>query len=91
MAPLGHMPYFRKGLLPCNNCWLFETEYCEFKVWFRNTAAGRVDPNSCACAVQSCGKCKQVVYCSPACQKEHWKAKHKASCAQMQPQSLVRL
>ncbi|KAJ9520159.1 hypothetical protein QJQ45_030082 [Haematococcus lacustris] len=26
-----------------------------------------------------CGRCREVTYCSPACQKKHWKA-HKASC-----------
>ena len=27
-----------------------------------------------------CGRCRAVVYCSPACQKVHWKAGHKREC-----------
>ena len=27
-----------------------------------------------------CGRCLAVVYCSPACQKAHWKAGHKREC-----------
>lgn len=27
-----------------------------------------------------CGRCRESWYCSPACQKEHWKAGHKSKC-----------
>lgn len=30
--------------------------------------------------IHRCANCKQVRYCSPTCQKEHWKAGHKAKC-----------
>ena len=33
-------------------------------------------------AVQRCGGCRSVVYCSRACQKVHWKT-HKAACRQL--------
>ena len=28
---------------------------------------------------KKCGRCKKTVYCSPECQRSHWKA-HKAEC-----------
>ena len=31
-------------------------------------------------AVQSCSKCKAVVYCDAKCQKKDWKARHKRLC-----------
>ena len=30
-----------------------------------------------------CGACHSVVYCSKACQKEHWKSTHKQECKQL--------
>jgi len=30
-----------------------------------------------------CGRCHQAVYCSPECQKRHWKPVHKAACAEL--------
>ncbi|KAI9318686.1 hypothetical protein BX666DRAFT_1930632 [Dichotomocladium elegans] len=31
---------------------------------------------------KKCGKCQRVSYCSRECQKEHWKAGHKAVCSE---------
>mmetsp|Transcript_99958 Transcript_99958/g.182327 ORF Transcript_99958/g.182327 Transcript_99958/m.182327 type:complete len:512 (-) Transcript_99958:272-1807(-) len=31
-------------------------------------------------APASCGRCKAVSYCGPACQRAHWKAGHKSVC-----------
>ncbi|MQM02528.1 hypothetical protein Taro_035297 [Colocasia esculenta] len=28
-----------------------------------------------------CGRCRAVVYCSPACQKQHWKETHRGICS----------
>ena len=33
-------------------------------------------------SLKRCGGCKQVQYCSTACQKKHWKAQHKHECKQ---------
>ena len=33
--------------------------------------------------LKSCSGCKVATYCSLACQKKHWKARHKAECAQL--------
>lgn len=30
--------------------------------------------------LQTCSRCKSVNYCSAACQREHWRAGHKADC-----------
>ncbi|KAJ9528228.1 hypothetical protein QJQ45_014207, partial [Haematococcus lacustris] len=49
------------------------------------SAAGSEAAQCCAqCGTASeellkCGRCREVTYCSPACQKKHWKA-HKATC-----------
>lgn len=31
-------------------------------------------------ALLMCGRCRSVAYCSPACQRAHWKAGHKTAC-----------
>ena len=38
--------------------------------------------------LKRCSRCKQVAYCSTTCQKQHWKAAHKAVC---QPPSAPQL
>ena len=35
-----------------------------------------------AVALQLCGQCKQVAYCSRPCQKKHWKGGHKQLCTE---------
>lgn len=30
--------------------------------------------------LKRCANCRLVLYCSPACQRKHWKAGHKAEC-----------
>ena len=32
------------------------------------------------CKVKLCSRCEKVGYCSPDCQKKHWKAHHKKEC-----------
>ena len=34
---------------------------------------------------QVCSKCREVRYCSPECQRAHWKAGHKSTCAPKPP------
>ncbi|CAK9062849.1 unnamed protein product [Durusdinium trenchii] len=52
-----------------------------------NAAGGRKGTGSCrACGTAAaqpfqCGTCKSVRYCSPECQKSHWK-EHKKKCRQ---------
>ena len=36
----------------------------------------------CICQAKMCGRCGQVGYCSPECQKAHWKDCHKHACGQ---------
>ena len=33
---------------------------------------------------KKCGKCQAVYYCSPECQKKHWKQQHKKECNHME-------
>jgi hypothetical protein len=53
-------------------------------------AAGAGEERRCACpgcpnyASSMCDACKSVVYCSRACQKQHWPA-HKAACKVKRP------
>ena len=48
------------------------------------TVAPRKGPTCAFCAhpgaTRRCGRCKAVNYCSPGCQREHWRA-HKDTCA----------
>ena len=32
------------------------------------------------CKLKHCSRCKQLTYCGPECQREHWKKAHKRSC-----------
>ena len=34
-----------------------------------------------------CSGCKKVLYCSPICQKQHWKAGHKGECCKLAKQA----
>lgn len=46
--------------------------------------------NNCGCAsglLKACGGCKMVMYCGPACQKAHWRLRHKEECKEMMAQS----
>lgn len=38
------------------------------------------DSHEPVAAALSCGRCRQLVYCSKACQKADWKARHKEGC-----------
>ncbi|ELR13325.1 MYND finger domain containing protein [Acanthamoeba castellanii str. Neff] len=41
---------------------------------------GRNTDGKCGVQVKWCSRCREVGYCSPACQREHWPA-HKPACA----------
>ena len=46
------------------------------------TGCGRVhDPEGDGVTLRACAGCRAVHYCSPACQRADWKARHKAACA----------
>ncbi len=32
------------------------------------------------CAARFCGRCKEVAYCGPDCQRAHWRGEHKLVC-----------
>ncbi len=41
------------------------------------------------CGVKKCERCRLVVYCSKACQRQHW-AQHKSVCAEARQMDLQR-
>ncbi|EJD41722.1 hypothetical protein AURDEDRAFT_186343 [Auricularia subglabra TFB-10046 SS5] len=44
------------------------------------TKCGRCGQGATGTKLQTCSRCKSINYCSAACQREHWKAGHKADC-----------
>ncbi|EJD41724.1 hypothetical protein AURDEDRAFT_186345 [Auricularia subglabra TFB-10046 SS5] len=44
------------------------------------TQCGRCGRGATGTRLQTCSRCKGVNYCSAVCQREHWKAGHKADC-----------
>lgn len=45
-----------------------------------NPSCARCSKNGAFVQMYVCTRCRQVYYCSSACQKDHWKNGHKGQC-----------